>query len=256
MTAIERELFVVSEGARLWSIASGSGIPLVLFNGGPGCDDYLGPVAELIADVCQVVRFEPRGCGRSVWDGRYDLDTLLLDAEAVRRAHGIERWIVAGHSNGPNVALAYAIRHPARAIGMIGISGGKVVDDRHWSETYHARLASIGEDQGGKEFHADPQVNRQESASWREYRHRPGLFRDLASLKIPCIFINAAQDIRPNWPTQQLAELIPDGKYVEIAGAAHNIWLTHSIELRTELHNAISYIAQAENRASFPPSSR
>ena len=37
---------------------------MLMFNGGPGCDDYLGLVAEMIDDMCRVIRFEPRGCGR------------------------------------------------------------------------------------------------------------------------------------------------------------------------------------------------
>ena len=59
------------------------------------------------------LRFEPRGCGRSTWDGHYDLDTLLADAETIRAAYAVDRWIVAGHSAGVDVALAYALRYPA-----------------------------------------------------------------------------------------------------------------------------------------------
>jgi pimeloyl-ACP methyl ester carboxylesterase len=242
----ESERFVTSGASRLWSVVSGGGVPLLLFNGGPGCDDYLGPVAQLISDQCNVIRFEPRGCGRSTWDGKYDLDTLLSDAEAIREEYGVERWIVAGHSAGPDAALAYAIRYPSRTLGVIGIAGGRIVNDRDWSETYQRRRGSVGESTGGKQFHADPDVNRQGSASWREYIHRPELLRDLARLELPCAFINAGNDIRPNWPTQQLAALIPKARYVEIPGAAHQIWLTHAAELQRELQSALSYVVHAQ----------
>jgi proline iminopeptidase len=241
MSACDKESFI-SSGARLWTTSSGTGTPMVFFNGGPGCDDYLEPVAKLIEDICQVVRFEPRGCGRSEWDGHYDLETLLLDAEAIRQFYSFERWLLLGHSHGPNLALAYALRYPSCTMGVIGIAGGKIVNDRGWSETYHTRLKSIGEDTGGKEWHADPDVNRQGNDSWRAYCKRPTLLRELADLDAPCVFINAAEDIRPNWPTQQLAELIPKAKYVEIAGAAHTIWLTHACELQHELRQAVEYI--------------
>lgn len=234
--------YIESGGARLWTTISGAGIPTLFLNGGPGCDDYLAPVARLIDDRCRVVRFEPRGCGRSDWDGRYDLATVLADAEAIRIAYGIERWLHIGHSHGPNIALAYAIRHPERALGVIGIAGGKVIDDRDWSATYHERLATVGEDLGGKVFHADPAVNRQGNADFRAYCRRPGLFRELADLATPCVFINAANDIRPNWPTRQLAALIPNAYYREIAGAAHSIWLSHATELQQELRQALEYI--------------
>jgi len=240
------EPFIRSGEARLWSTVSGTGTPVVFFNGGPGCDDYLKPVADLIDDECQVIRFEPRGCGRSDWDGHYDLDTFLLDAEAIREAYACDRWVLLGHSHGPSLALAYALRHRSRTIGVIGIAGGKVVDDRSWSETYHQRLKAVGEDTGGKQFHADPEVNRQGNAGWRAYCHRPSLFRDLADLEVPCVFINATEDIRPNWPTQQLAALIPKARYAEVKGAAHMIWLTHAAELQAQLRDALAYILSVD----------
>lgn len=244
--------YVETGTARLWSTSSGAGLPTVFFNGGPGCDDYLAPVAALIDDVCQVIRFEPRGCGRSDWDGRYDLDTFLADVEAVREAYGLERWLVLGHSHGPNLALAYALRHPARVRGIIGLAGGKVVNDRSWSETYHERLTTVGEDLGGKVFQADPRVNEHGNREWKAFCRRPSLLRELADLATPCVFINAAEDIRPNWPTRQLAELIPGARYEEIEGAAHTLWLTHADVLRDRLHAALEWIvasAPLERRA-------
>jgi proline iminopeptidase len=199
-------------------------------------------VAHLIDDRCRVIRFEPRGCGRSDWDGQYDLDTVLHDAEALREAYACDRWVLLGHSHGPNVALAYALRYPSRTIGVIGIAGGKMVDDRAWHATYHEQLKAVGEDTGKHHFHADPEVNPQGNASWRAYCQRPTLLRNLADLEVPCVFINAVNDIRPNWPTQQLAALIPKGRYTEIPGAAHTIWLTHATELQMHLREALAYI--------------
>ena len=241
------ERYVESGTARLWTTSSGAGLPIVFFNGGPGCDDYLEPVADLIADICQVVRFEPRGCGRSDWDGRYDLETFLADVEVVREAYGFGQWFVLGHSHGPNLALAYALRHPSRVLGLIGLAGGKVLNDRSWSEAYHENLATVGEDLGGKVFHADPLVNTLGNEAWKVFCRRPTLFRELADLATPCVFINASEDIRPNWPTRQLAELIPGARYEEIDGAAHTIWLTHAEPLRDSLHAAVEWL-----RASAP----
>ncbi len=244
MTLSVDDRFVQSDGARLWTTARGDGPPVVIFNGGPGCDDYLEPVARLLDDAYRVIRFEPRGCGRSDWDGRYDVDTLLADAEAIRAAYGCERWVLLGHSHGPNLALAYALRYPGRARGLIGLAGGKIVNDRDWSATYHERLQTIGEDTGGKQWQADPEVNPQGNASWKAYCRRPALLRELADLALPGVFINAAEDIRPNWPTQQLAALLPRARYREIAGAAHSIWLTHAAALRTELRAALADVIQ------------
>ena len=239
------ERCVYSGSARLWSTVSGRGTPILMFNGGPGCDDYLGPVAEMIDDLCQVIRFEPRGCGRSDWDGNYDIDTLMADAEAVRREYGVERCMVVGHSFGPNAALAYALQYPSHVTGLIGIAGGSVVNDRTWSEDFHRALEEVGEDLGGIELTADPEVNPQGNRSWREYIKRPTMFREIADLHVPAVFINGGADIRPNWPTEQLSSLIPQGRYVEIPDAPHIIWLTHPGELRLHLRRAVRQIVKS-----------
>ena len=49
------ENYVTSGTARLWTTESGQGTPLLMFNGGPGCDDYLEPVANMIDDLCRVL---------------------------------------------------------------------------------------------------------------------------------------------------------------------------------------------------------
>jgi proline iminopeptidase len=240
-TGIGRERFVDAGGARLWTVTAGAGPAVLLFNGGPGCDDYLGPVADMMSRSCQVIRFEPRGCGRSTWDGKYDLGTLLDDAEAIREACGVERWILVGHSAGVDTALAYALRHRARVTGLIGLAGGRLVNDREWHRAYDEQREARGEDKGPA-FHSDPAVNVVGNREWKAYIQRPDLFREVADLDLPCVFINAGNDIRPSWPTRQLARLLPRGKYVEIAGAEHYLWLTHGESLETELGRALEYI--------------
>lgn len=233
------EKFIHIDGTRIWTIVEGAGIPMLLCNGGPGCDDYLKPVSALVEDICRVIRFEPRGCGRSDYDGRYELEQTISDMEAIRHAYGIDRWIIAGHSAGPDLALAYTIRYPERVLGIIGIAGGRIVNDREWSATYKQNKARYGEDLDGKVFVADPEVNKLGNQSWRSYIQRPNLLKDIADIRVPAVFINAGRDIRPNWPTQQLAALIPKGEYIEIPEAAHWIWLTHALELKVAMHGAV-----------------
>ena len=242
------EQIVNIEGCNIWTISEGQGIPFLLCNGGPGCDDYLKPVSRLVEDICQVIRFEARGCGRSDYDGQYELERTVEDMEHIRKAHGIDKWIVGGHSAGPDYALAYTISYPDRVLGIIGIAGGRIVNDRDWSAAYHANKDNRGEDMGVQEFKADPLVNKVGNRSWKAYIKRPNLLKDIAQIQVPAVFIGAGQDIRPTWPTQQLAALIPKGEYMEIAEAAHYIWLTHAKELGTALQDTISKIIKSVKR--------
>ena len=129
---------------RLWTAVQGKGIPMVLCHGGPGGYDYLGPVADMVPDLCQVVRYDQRGSGRSQPIGPYDVSIFVDDLEGLRRHFNFERWIVGGHSWGAGLALAYAVRYPTRTIAILHIAGTGV-DDRWHDEYRENRLNALSE---------------------------------------------------------------------------------------------------------------
>lgn len=116
------------DGLQLWHARSGAGPPMVLCHGGPGLWDNLGPLAALIDDLAEVHRWEQRGCGRSSGSGPYTIARSIEDLEAVRRHVGVERWIVAGHSWGAELALHYAVAHPERTRSLLYLSGRGLMD--------------------------------------------------------------------------------------------------------------------------------
>ena len=121
-------------GVRLWTAVQGEGIPMGLCHGGPGGYDYLGPVADMVTDLCQVVRYDQRGSGRSQAEGPYNVSTFVDDLEGIRKHFNFERWIVGGHSWGAGLALAYAVRFPTRTTAIVHISGTGI--DPRWHEVY------------------------------------------------------------------------------------------------------------------------
>ncbi len=62
----------------------------------------------------------------------------IADLEAVRRALDIEAWIVLGHSLGSDLAVRYALDHPDRVRGVVGVAGHGLHRDREWSAAYEA----------------------------------------------------------------------------------------------------------------------
>ena len=76
------ESFVDIGNLRLWTIVQGRGVPLVLCSGGPGCCDYLEPLAGMLDDLCEVIRFDHRGCGRS--DKAETLHAIRMKMERTR----------------------------------------------------------------------------------------------------------------------------------------------------------------------------
>jgi proline iminopeptidase len=65
------------------------------------------------------------------------------------------------------------------------------------------------------------------SDSFAEWIHEPGLFRELADSAVPMHFIAAGDDIRPSWPLEQLAALVPHGTFQTVPGVPHDFWSSH-----------------------------
>lgn len=127
---LDSGLLHLDDGAELYWETSGvaDGVPAVWLHGGPGSGlgaggyrDRFDPSRNLIVGLDQ------RGCGRSrplVVDDLASLPALttqrmIADLEALREHLGIDRWIVTGASWGSTLALAYAVAHPERVIGVV-----------------------------------------------------------------------------------------------------------------------------------------
>jgi proline iminopeptidase len=103
------------------------GIPVLYLHGGPGGSLGRGGYRKQHDPTrFRTIGLDQRGCGRSTPAAHDDLahlatnttHTLIADIETVRQHLGIEKWIVTGVSWGSTLALAYALRHPGRVLGI------------------------------------------------------------------------------------------------------------------------------------------
>jgi proline iminopeptidase len=243
---INDENFVVSNGVNIWTIQTGQGFPVMLCNGGAGCCDYLAPVAQMLDDKARVIRFEQRGCGRSEPVPPYDIETCLTDLENIRNYYNLDQWIIGGHSWGADLALLYALEYTSRVAGLICISGGRIHNDREWHKEYERRKKQEGEHVPRFIYPPNMEVNKQLNRSWKSYIQNPNLLLAISRLRIPSLFVYGARDIRPSWPAQQVAHLIPHARFELIEGAEHVIWFSHFTELKLALRSFVENLRQNE----------
>lgn len=225
------------DGGALWTCVSGSAsaFPILMCCGGPGCCDYLKPVADMLDDEYRVIRFEQRGCGRSTPDGQYDLATAVEDIERLRQSYGIERWVVGGHSWGANLALVYAMIHPERVQALLYIAGNGIHDDRHWSKEFHRNLNERGERAPEMAYPCNEEVNAAGNRTLRELGRAADFYLRVSRMNTSALFVMAENDVRPSWPVEQLASLMPNARRVKIKDASHYIWLDNAAGLKEVL---------------------
>jgi pimeloyl-ACP methyl ester carboxylesterase len=66
-----------------------------------------------------LLRLDLRGHGQSTYRGRLGVAEWCADLAALLDAEGYERAVVGGHCLGANLAVEFAVRHPARTAGLV-----------------------------------------------------------------------------------------------------------------------------------------
>jgi proline iminopeptidase len=120
----DQRMLDVGNGHRVYVEQCGNpgGVPVVVLHGGPGGGSSPSMRRYFDPEHYRVILFDQRGCGRSRPHASVMNNTtwhLVDDIEAIRRALGIDAWIVFGGSWGATLALIYAEAHPARVRNLV-----------------------------------------------------------------------------------------------------------------------------------------
>ena len=98
---------------------TGQGEPLFLIHGIGARRATFAKLVEGLKDRFTCISYDLRGHGESpVPEGRFGLDDLVDDLEALRAKLGIEKAHFAGHSLGGMIGPRYALRHPERVLSL------------------------------------------------------------------------------------------------------------------------------------------
>jgi proline iminopeptidase len=268
-------------GARLWTATEGKGVPLVLCHGGPGGYDSLEPVVAMVDDLARVHRFDQRGGGRSTLDGPWTVATFVADMEALRRHWQHDRWVVAGHSWGAHLAMFYALAHPRQthALALLntpGIRWGWGAERRanrlprltareHAEvESLEARLTRCEDDAARSRLRdlmwlTDFADRGNAVRSFRSHEYPPnaaivesverdweraldGIEHDIAKLTVPTLVLHGEADPIPEWGPCELAELLPQGRFVVLPAVGHVPWSEPGDDLRRHLRDFLCQV--------------
>ena len=120
----DQRMLDVGDGHSVYVEQCGSpdGYPVLVLHGGPGggCSHVMRQFFD--PRFYRAVLFDQRGCGRSRPYACVEANTthhLIRDIESIRKALGIDRWILFGGSWGAALALLYSQRHSDRATHLV-----------------------------------------------------------------------------------------------------------------------------------------
>src|SRR6516164_7180679 len=139
------EGFVDAGGVLIYYKIIGRGDPLMIVHGGPGAShDYLLPYLLPLARSNRLVFIDERGSGRSekLEDVRqYTVENMVEDVEQVRRALGLGKISLLGHSYGGVLAQAYAFKYQKNLTHLILCS--TFYSTKEMNEVFKKELATM-----------------------------------------------------------------------------------------------------------------
>lgn len=101
-------------------IERGAGFPLILLHGNGEDASYFSNQINVFAERFHVFCLDTRGHGKSPrGDAPFTLSQFADDLLSFMDAHDIEKAYILGFSDGGNIALLFALRHPERVERLI-----------------------------------------------------------------------------------------------------------------------------------------
>jgi proline iminopeptidase/L-proline amide hydrolase len=153
----------------------GPNLPVVMIHGGPGGThaDFLNLLA--LADERAVILYDQLDSGLSDHPNdpkNWTVSRFTDEVDCVRRAVGVRRCHVMGHSWGGTIALEYGSRRPAELAGLVLAS--PVISARSWIADAEALRAALPANVQATLKRCDPTVpitNACEKATYNYYDH-------------------------------------------------------------------------------------
>jgi pimeloyl-ACP methyl ester carboxylesterase len=249
----------------------GSGPPLVLLNGGAMDYRQWDAVLPALAEDHSVLRYDPRGWGRSSLPGKPFSN--VADLEQLLDELGLERVALLGSSFGGALALDFALERPARVSALVLL--GSSLEGYAWSRDFLEREARFLRAPAGERpavLLADPYflpgaasdpalAARAEELLLRNARlfdWDPGLLRHperlagerLGELSLPVLVLTPELD-HPDVRAigALLAQRIPGAHELVLSGAGHMAHMERPAELARA---ALDFLARPEVAAGWP----
>jgi pimeloyl-ACP methyl ester carboxylesterase len=248
------------DGVRIRYDIVGTGPAILLTHGFGASAHMFRATAAALAGDHTVITWDIRGHGASdypVDGGEYSVAKAIGDMAALLDAAGFERAVLAGHSLGGYLSLAFNLAHPQRVRALIlnDTGPGYRKDDgrAEWNrlaERYALSLERSGLAglPGSSELTAN--VHRDEAGLIRAARgilaqHDATVIESLPTIAAPTLVIVGELDTPFVGGSQYMAAKIPNAQLVVIGGADHAPNMSHPAEFDAAVRSFLGSLPPA-----------
>jgi pimeloyl-ACP methyl ester carboxylesterase len=254
------------DGGALYTISRGEGPPIVFAHGVTLSSRVWAKQFESIPEAgFRAVAFDGRGHGAStVGDSGHSVENLAADVASVLVELDLHDAVLVGHSMGGMAVQAFAVHHSellrerVRGLVLVSTSARNLVSDARRVRGAAERMTSLVPDLGTLMrqrnlgfliarigFGNDPHPSHVEAtrqmlaACSRETLRDAGramlsfdATEGLPKVKTPSlVVVGTADALTPPRDARQVAELLPNARLVELAGAGHMLMYERAHEL-------------------------
>ena len=223
-------------GLHMYYEIHGAGEPLVLLHGGyTTIETSFDAVLPALAQTRRIIAIEQQGHGRTAdIDRPMTFEQMADDTAALLRSIGVDNADIFGFSDGGNVGLGLAIRHPGLVRKLV-VAGTNFNRDGLYPEILEFLASGTAEDLGelgdayaavAPEPDAWPTVVAKVNTMSLEFA---GWDRDdLRAISAPTLVMIGDNDIVRTEHAVELVRLIPDTQFAVLPGTDHIAFMTRS----------------------------
>lgn len=201
---------------KLYYQEKGTGKPLILLHGNGEDSSYFKSQADHFQSTYRVIAIDTRGHGKSPrGDAPFTIEQFSCDLCDFMRAQQISNAIILGFSDGANIAMKFAMRHPEMVKALI-LNGGNL-DPRGVKRATQIPI-EIGYKIASR-FAAKSAGAKRNAEMLGLMVNEPNIrTSELSLITMPTLVICGTRDMIKKSHTQTIAEHLPNAKLVIVPG--------------------------------------
>lgn len=194
----------------------GTGEPFIFLHGNGENGSYFKKQTEYFQNQYRVISLDTRGHGASPrGDAPFTIEQFSCDLYDFMEAHSIARAIILGFSDGANIAMKFAIKHPDRIRALI-LNGGNL-NTKGIKPTTQIPI-EIGY-RIAKHFAAKSPEAKRNAEMLGLMVNEPNIGPDeLSNITAPTLVICGTKDVVKESHTKEIAAGIPNARMTVLKG--------------------------------------